>query len=637
MMQEIRDFQEVTMTKEFDRYLFHEGRHYEVYKRMGAHPTEKDGKSGVLFSIWAPRARAISVMGDFNGWDRNANPMDRLDEQGIYETFVPGALTGDLYKYCIQGEDGEYYEKADPYANFAEVRPGTASRVTELGSYPWRDGGWEAKKQRKDWEKEPMFILEVHPGSWKLKGYDHSFYNYRQLAQALAEYVREMGYTHVELMGILEHPFDGSWGYQVTGYFAPTSRYGKPEDFQYLVDYLHRQGIGVILDWVPAHFPKDAHGLARLDGSPVYEYEDPRKGEHPDWGTYVFDYGKKEVRNFLIASAVYWLKEYHVDGLRVDAVSSMLYLDYGRADGQWVPNRNGGKENLEAVSFLQEMNQVVKQRVPGAYVIAEESTAWQKVTGSVEEGGLGFTFKWNMGWMNDVLFYLGKDPIYRKYHHHNLTFGMTYAYSERFILVLSHDEVVHGKGSMLMKLPGTMEEKFQDLRAAYGFFLGHPGKKLLFMGQEFAQIKEWDEKKELDWALLEERNHRGIQEYVKDLLMVYRENPCLYETDQEQDGFRWIEPDDEENSVYVFARRSRDGKNNLLFVVNFTPVERKAYQVGTLEKKPHRLILSSDWEKYGGKTREQKEEFLPKETEAHRFSYSFSFDLAGFGMAIFRF
>ena len=405
-----------------------------------------------------------------------------------------------------------------------------------------------------------MFILEVHPGSWKLKGYDHSFYNYRQLAQALAEYVREMGYTHVELMGILEHPFDGSWGYQVTGYFAPTSRYGKPEDFQYLVDYLHRQGIGVILDWVPAHFPKDAHGLARLDGSPVYEYEDPRKGEHPDWGTYVFDYGKKEVRNFLIASAVYWLKEYHVDGLRVDAVSSMLYLDYGRADGQWVPNRNGGKENLEAVSFLQEMNQVVKQRVPGAYVIAEESTAWQKVTGSVEEGGLGFTFKWNMGWMNDVLFYLGKDPIYRKYHHHNLTFGMTYAYSERFILVLSHDEVVHGKGSMLMKLPGTMEEKFQDLRAAYGFFLGHPGKKLLFMGQEFAQIKEWDEKKELDWALLEERNHRGMQEYVKDLLMVYRENPCLYETDQEQDGFRWIEPDDEENSVYALREGAGMGK-----------------------------------------------------------------------------
>lgn len=637
MMQEIRDFQEVTMTKEFDRYLFHEGRHYEVYKRMGAHPTEKDGKSGVLFSIWAPRARAVSVMGDFNGWDRNANPMDRLDGQGLYEVFVPGALSGDLYKYCIQGEDGEYYEKADPYANFAEVRPGTASRVSELGGYPWRDGGWEAKKQRKDWEKEPMFILEVHPGSWKLKGYDHSFYNYRQLAQALAEYVQEMGYTHVELMGILEHPFDGSWGYQVTGYFAPTSRYGKPEDFQYLVDYLHRQGIGVILDWVPAHFPKDAHGLGRLDGSPVYEYEDPRKGEHPDWGTYVFDYGKKEVRNFLIASAVYWLKEYHVDGLRVDAVSSMLYLDYGRADGEWVPNRNGGKENLEAVSFLQEMNQVVKERVPGAYVIAEESTAWQKVTGSVEEGGLGFTFKWNMGWMNDVLFYLGKDPIYRKYHHHNLTFGMTYAYSERFILVLSHDEVVHGKGSMLMKLPGTMEEKFQDLRAAYGFFLGHPGKKLLFMGQEFAQVKEWDEKKELDWALLEERNHRRMQEYVKDLLRIYRENPCLYETDQEEDGFWWIEPDDEENSVYTFARRSRDGKNNLLFVVNFTPVERTAYQVGTLVKKPHRLILSSDWEKYGGKTREEKAEFLPKETEAHRFSYSFSFDLAGFGMAIFRF
>lgn len=634
-----KTFDQVTMSQDFDQYLFGEGTHYEIYQRMGSHLTEKDGKEGVCFSVWAPNAAGVSVVGEFNEWEEGANPMNSLGISGIYEVFVPGAIEGNLYKYCITTKDGRKLYKADPYANLGELRPGNASRITKPSDYDWRDALWCRERSRRRIQEQPVAVYEVHPGSWmkhmnRKEGSD-GFYNYKQLAHSLGDYVKEMGYTHVELMGISEYPYDGSWGYQVTGYFAPTARYGNPDDFRYFVDYLHRQGIGVILDWVPAHFPKDDHGLAEFDGTCVYEYEDPRKGEHPDWGTKVFDYSKNQVKNFLIASAVYWLKEYHVDGLRVDAVSSMLYLDYGRGPGQWIPNEYGGNQNLEAVSFLRTLNQVIKERVPGAFVIAEESTAWPQITGSVEEGGLGFDFKWNMGWMNDTLAYYGKDPIYRKYHHNNMTFGMTYAYAENYVLPYSHDEVVHGKGTLLEKMPGTLEEKFGDLRSAYGFFFGHPGKKLLFMGQEFAQRREWSEERELDWFLLDEPLHRGMQEYVKELLHLYRNHPCMYEQDCTEEGFTWIEPDDKERGVLVFARHSRDRRDHLLFVCNFTPVDREEYSVGVLEDVPHHLVLDSDQTRFGGQGIQKKMFYLPEAVPAGKCKKSFAYHLPGFGMAVF--
>ena len=637
----MKQYQDVTMTGQVDQYLFGIGQHFEVYERFGAHLTEKDGMEGVCFSVWAPAAKSVSVVGTFNGWREAAGCMERLGASGIYELFVPGAIEGDLYKYCIHTRTGEVLYKADPYAFESEVRPGNASRVAGIEDYRWRDQEWMTRREKKDYRTEPINILEVHPGSfqkWPITESDpDGFLNYKQLAHALGDYAEEMGYTHVELLGILEYPFDGSWGYQVTGYFAPTSRYGNPKDFMYLVDYLHRKGIGVYLDWVPAHFPKDAHGLACFDGTPLYEYEDPRKGEHREWGTKVFDYGKKEVRNFLCASAVFWLKEYHLDGLRVDAVSSMLYLDYGRGPGEWIPNIYGGNQNLEAVEFLQLLNRTTRKFAPGTVMIAEESTSWPGVTGEPEGQGLGFHMKWNMGWMNDTLAYMEKDPIYRSYHHDHLTFGMVYAYTEHFIQALSHDEVVHGKHSLLGKMPaGEGLDPFGDLRAYYGFYIGHPGKKLLFMGQEFAQEREWSESRELDWFLLSEPKHLGMQRYMHSLYEIYREYPALYELDYEPGGFQWMDPDDAEESIVSFARFGRNG-NNLLFVINFTPVERKEYRLGTPGGGSYELLLDSSWKKFGGTREELHKIYEAENIPSGQRETSFSYDLSGYEAAIFSF
>ena len=637
----MKQYQDVTMTGQVDQYLFGIGQHFEVYERFGAHLTEKDGMEGVCFSVWAPAAKSVSVVGTFNGWRETAGCMERLGASGIYELFVPGAIEGDLYKYCIHTRTGEVLYKADPYAFESEVRPGNASRVAGIEDYRWRDQEWMTRREKKDYRTEPINILEVHPGSFQKRPITEAdpdgFLNYKQLAHALGDYVEEMGYTHVELLGILEYPFDGSWGYQVTGYFAPTSRYGNPKDFMYLVDYLHRKGIGVYLDWVPAHFPKDAHGLACFDGTPLYEYEDPRKGEHREWGTKVFDYGKKEVRNFLCASAVFWLKEYHLDGLRVDAVSSMLYLDYGRGPGEWIPNIYGGNQNLEAVEFLQLLNRTTRKFAPGTVMIAEESTSWPGVTGEPEGQGLGFHMKWNMGWMNDTLAYMEKDPIYRSYHHDHLTFGMVYAYTEHFIQALSHDEVVHGKHSLLGKMPaGEGLDPFGDLRAYYGFYIGHPGKKLLFMGQEFAQEREWSESRELDWFLLSEPKHLGMQRYMHSLYEIYREYPALYELDYEPGGFQWMDPDDAEESIVSFARFGRNG-NNLLFVINFTPVERKEYRLGTPCGGSYELLLDSSWKKFGGTREELHKIYEAENIPSGQRETSFSYDLSGYEAAIFSF
>ena len=637
----MKQYQDVTMTGQVDQYLFGIGQHFEVYERFGAHLTEKDGMEGVCFSVWAPAAKSVSVVGTFNGWREAAGCMERLGASGIYELFVPGAIEGDLYKYCIHTRTGEVLYKADPYAFESEVRPGNASRVAGIEDYRWRDQEWMTRREKKDYRTEPINILEVHPGSFQKRPITEAdpdgFLNYKQLAHALGDYAEEMGYTHVELLGILEYPFDGSWGYQVTGYFAPTSRYGNPKDFMYLVDYLHRKGIGVYLDWVPAHFPKDAHGLACFDGTPLYEYEDPRKGEHREWGTKVFDYGKKEVRNFLCASAVFWLKEYHLDGLRVDAVSSMLYLDYGRGPGEWIPNIYGGNQNLEAVEFLQLLNRTTRKFAPGTVMIAEESTSWPGVTGEPEGQGLGFHMKWNMGWMNDTLAYMEKDPIYRSYHHDHLTFGMVYAYTENFIQALSHDEVVHGKHSLLGKMPaGEGLDPFGDLRAYYGFYIGHPGKKLLFMGQECAQEREGSENRELDWFLLSEPKHLGMQRYMHSLYEIYREYPALYELDYEPGGFQWMDPDDAEESIVSFARFGRNG-NNLLFVINFTPVERKEYRLGTPCGGSYELLLDSSWKKFGGTREELHKIYEAENIPSGQRETSFSYDLSGYEAAIFSF
>ena len=511
---------------EFDQYLFGQGTHYDLYNKLGAHPMTVDEEEGVYFAVWAPNAAAVSIVGDFNEWDENATPMERLEPLGIYQIFLTGIKVGDIYKYCVTAQDGKKTLKADPYGFQAELRPNNASVVADISDFKWHDSRWMKKREKFDDKKNPMFVYEVHPGSWKkheqTEEDEDGFYNYREIAHELAAYVKDMGYTHVELMGIAEHPFDGSWGYQVTNYFAPTSRHGSPEDFQYFMDYMHEHNIGVILDWVPAHFPRDAFGLAEFDGTCLYEYADPRKGEHPDWGTKVFDYGKTEVQNFLICNALFWLEHYHVDGLRVDAVASMLYLDYGREDGQWVPNIYGGNENLEAIEFFKHLNTIVKKRNPGIVMIAEESTAWPKVTDKAEYGGLDFSLKWNMGWMHDFLEYMKLDPYFRKYNHTKMNFAMVYAYSENYMLVLSHDEVVHLKCSMIEKMPGSYEDKFKNLMAGYAFMTGHPGKKLLFMGQDFGQHREWSEKRELDWFLLDKEPNRHLQAFVKELLHLYK-------------------------------------------------------------------------------------------------------------------
>ena len=623
---------------ELDHYLFGQGNHYEIYKKLGAHEVTA-GKKGVYFAVWAPHAKSVSVIGEFNGWDAAADRMERQEPLGIYTVFVPEAKDGQMYKYCIETESGELIYKADPFANYAELRPGTASRITDVSHLKWTDDRWMESRKKWDNKEYPLSIYEVHMGSWMRHPgrEDEGFYTYREFAEAITKYVKKMGYTHVELMGIAEHPFDGSWGYQVTGYYAPTSRYGTPEDFAYMINYLHRNGIGVILDWVPAHFPKDVHGLADFDGTPTFEYADPRKGEHPDWGTKIFDYEKPQVRNFLIANALFWIEHFHVDGLRVDAVASMLYLDYGKQDGQWVPNKYGGNQNLEAIEFFKHLNSVVLGRNPGTMMIAEESTAWPKVTGNPEDDGLGFSLKWNMGWMHDFTEYMKLDPYFRKNAHHMMTFSMEYAYSENYILVLSHDEVVHLKCSMLNKMPGEGFDKYANLKAAYAFMTGHPGKKLLFMGQEFAQLREWSEERELDWFLLSEEPHQQIQNWYRDLLHLYKKNPALYELDNDPAGFEWINKDDIFRSIFSFVRHSKGKKKNLLFVCNFTPVAREDYRVGVPTKRQCKLVLNSDEKEYGGSGEKRKEIYKPVKKECDGQKYSFAYPLPAYGVAVFEY
>ena len=624
---------------ELDHYLFGQGTHYEIYKKLGAHIVNDGEKQGVYFAVWAPHAEKVSVVGEFNDWDADKNPMKREEPLGIYTCFVPDVQEGALYKYCIQTYKGDHIYKADPFANYAELRPGNASKVTDISALRWTDSKWMERRLTWDHHKEPMSIYEAHIGSWKRHPgrEDDGFYTYREFAKAATEYIKEMGYTHIELMGIAEYPFDGSWGYQVTGYYAPTSRYGTPEDFAYMIDYFHKNKIGVILDWVPAHFPKDAHGLADFDGTPTFEYADPRKGEHPDWGTKVFDYGKSEVQNFLIANALFWIEHYHVDGLRVDAVASMLYLDYGKEKGQWVPNKYGSNENLEAIEFFKHLNSVVLGRNPGVVMIAEESTAWPKVTAPAEYDGLGFSLKWNMGWMHDFTEYMKLDPYFRKGCHNQMTFAMSYAYSEKYVLVLSHDEVVHLKCSMLNKMPGLGFDKFANLKVGYAFMMGHVGKKLLFMGQDFAQLQEWSEARELDWFLLAEDWHRQLQEFTKDLLHLYKKNKAMYELDCSPEGFEWVNADDAERSIYSFIRHSKDGKKNLLFVCNFTPMERTEYRVGVPMRKQYKLSLDSDEKKYGGEGKVRPEIYKSVKKECDGRPFSFAYDLPPYGVAVFEF
>ena len=628
---------------ELDMYLFGQATHYDIYKKLGAHPAERRKKKGILFDVWAPHAAEVYVIGTFNDWDETANPMQRLEPSGIgiFEAFIPKAELGDLYKYLIITPDGRKLYKADPYANYAEVRPGTASRIADIEHFKWTDDKWmDKRKQTEDVYAEPMAIYEVHLGSWMRHPgrEDDGYYSYREMAEALTKYVKGMGYSHVELMGISEYPYDGSWGYQVTGYYAPTSRYGTPEDFAYLVNYLHKHGIGVILDWVPAHFPKDAHGLADFDGCPLYEYADPRMGEHPEWGTKIFDYGKSEVKNFLIGSALMWIEHYHIDGLRVDAVASMLYLDYGKKDGQWIANKYGENKNLEAIEFFRHINTLITGRNHGTVMIAEESTAWPMVTGPADKGGLNFTYKWNMGWMHDFLDYMSLDPYFRKNNHHKMTFAMSYNSSEKYILVLSHDEVVHLKKSMWEKMPGDEEDKFRNLKSAYSFMMGHPGKKLLFMGQDFGQLREWSEERELDWYLMEEPRHRQLNEYFRELLHIYRKYPAMYEQDSDWNGFEWINADDADRSIYSFVRKSKNGKNSLLFVCNMTPVARDDYRVGVPKKGTYHLLLNSNEVRFGGTEADKSRpaSYKAVKSECDGKEYSISYPLPPFGVAVFR-
>ncbi|MEZ3462946.1 MAG: 1,4-alpha-glucan branching protein GlgB [Lachnospiraceae bacterium] len=585
-----------------DQYVFGQGTHYEIYKKLGSHFCKKGKEDGVFFAVWAPNAKEVYVIGEFNGWDEGAAPMERLGEGGIFATFIKDVKEGQMYKYMLVLPDGRRLYKADPFANYAEMRPGTASRIYDLDHFKWTDKKWIAERDKKDMNKEPMSIYECHIGSWMKHpdGTEDGFYNYREFADRIVEYFKEMPYTHIELMGIAEFPFDGSWGYQVTGYYAPTSRYGTPDDFRYLIDLLHKNDIGVILDWVPAHFPRDAHGLAEFDGTCLYEHPDKRLGEHPDWGTKIFNYSKNEIRNFLIANALFWIREFHIDGLRVDAVASMLYLDYGKQAGQWVPNKYGGHENLDAIEFFKHLNSVVHGAHPGVLTIAEESTAWPKVTAAPEDDGLGFSFKWNMGWMHDYCEYMKLDPYFRKDNHYKLTFAMSYNSAENYILPLSHDEVVHLKCSMVNKMPGYEIDKYANLRNLYTFMFGHEGKKLLFMGQEFGQEREWSETRELDWFLLQEPFNKGMHDYMSELLNLYKKSPCLYEIDNDWLGFEWMNADDTERSIYSFVRRNESGKQHMLFVINMTPVEYPKYRVGVPMNTQYKLLLNSDDEKFGG-------------------------------------
>ncbi len=630
--------QEKVFISEADQYLFSQGTHYDIYKKLGAHLSEEDGVKGTYFGVWAPNAAKVYVVGNFNGW-REEHLMEKLGPVGIWGLFIPGIKVGEVYKFLIITSDGRKLYKADPFANYAEYRPGTASVVTDLNGFKWSDAKWMEARDKKDWTKEPMAIYECHIGSFMKhpNGTEEGFYNYREFADRMVAYLKEMKYTHVELMGIAEHPFDGSWGYQVTGYYAPTSRYGTPKDFMYLVNALHKAGVGVILDWVPAHFATDVHGLGEFDGGCIYEHPDPRLGEHPDWGTKIFNYGKYEVKNFLIANVLFWLREFHVDGIRVDAVASMLYLDYGKQDGQWVANKYGGNENLEAIEFFKHMNSVVRGSYPGFITVAEESTAWPGVTGAIGGDSLGFTFKWNMGWMHDFCEYMKLDPLYRKGNHYAMTFAMSYNESEKYILPLSHDEVVHLKCSMVNKMPGYSIDKYANLRAGYTYMFGHCGKKLMFMGQEFGQEREWSEARELDWFLLAEKTNSGMQNYVKELLKIYRKYPAMYENDDSWAGFEWMNADDAENSVYSFVRKSANGKNNLLFVLNMTPIKREGYRVPVPAKKKYKLLLNSDDVQFGGWGNEIPGEITAEKKEHHFHDYSMLVDLPPYAAAIFLF
>lgn len=626
---------------EFDTYLFAEGKHYDVYEKFGAHPMTIDGVKGTYFAVWAPHARRVSVVGDFNMWDGALNPMQMMQTSGIYELFIPDVAPGAVYKYQILTRDGEILYKADPYGNQCQVRPDNANVVADLTGYKWKDTDWieNRKQQTRETElKKPMAIYECHLGSWKKKieDSDFGFYTYRELAKMLCDYVKKMGYTHVELMGIAEYPFDGSWGYQVTNYYAPTSRYGSPEDFMYFVDHMHENGIGVILDWVPAHFPRDEHGLGRFDGMPLYEHPDPRRGEHPDWGTYIFDFGRNEVSNFLTANALFWVEKFHVDALRVDAVASMLYLDYGKQDGQWLPNKDGGNENYDAIDLLRKINTVMEERNPGAFLIAEESTAWAGVTAPASMKGLGFLYKWNMGWMNDFLEYMKMDPYFRSFNHNRLTFSLSYTYAENYVLVISHDEVVHLKCSMLNKMPGVEKDKFANLRTAYGFMYGHPGKKLLFMGQEFGQLREWSEARSLDWFLLDQPLHKKMQKWVADLNHMYTTYDACYYNDNNQMGFEWTKVDDANTSIIAFVRRGKTVKDQLLFVCNFVPVERKDYWIGVPCLTEYEEIINSDAKIYGGSgTKNGKVKAF--EEKCDRMPYAISIDIAPLSMMVFRY
>ena len=629
-----------------DLKKFEAGICYDVYKKMGAHPMTIGGVSGVYFSVWAPCAMRVSVVGDFNLWDGRRHQMKRQGDFGIFELFIPGLESGTIYKYEIKSPKGEPMLKADPYANYAELRPHNASVVWDIGKFSWSDDAWMKAREKADHKTKPVSIYELHLGSWIRKPLEvaedgtetvgSEFYNYREIAVRLAEYVKEMGYTHVELMPVMEHPLDASWGYQVTGYYAPTSRYGTPDDFMYFMNYMHEQGIGVILDWVPAHFPRDAYGMACFDGTCVYEHKDPRQGSHPHWGTLIYNYGRPQVTNFLISNALFWAEQYHADGIRMDAVASMLYLDYGKNDGEWVANIYGGHENLEAVEFLKHLNSVFKKRVKGGMLIAEESTAWPQITGDVKGGSLGFDYKWNMGWMNDFTGYMQYDPFFRCHHYGELTFSMLYAYSEDFILVFSHDEVVHGKASMLGKMPGeTLEAKADNLRVAYGFMYGHPGKKLLFMGQEFAQVSEWNENEELPWDIVEYPVHKTTRDYVKALNQFYKSHPALYEADYHPDGFEWVNCTAGADNILVFMRKTKKADETLLFVYNFAPVEHEKYQVGVPFHGKYKEIFNSDAIAFGGSGKGNPRVKTSKKAECDERENSIMIEVPPMSMLVF--
>ena len=621
-----------------DCYLFGEGTHYDIYRKLGAHPSVEDGVEGVFFAVWAPNAAAVHVIGSFNGWNEEQYPLEKVGEGGIWARFVPGVGENELYKYLIHTTEGKKLYKADPYANAAELRPGTASKTTNLSGFRWSDGKWMKERGEKNIFHAPVSIYECHIGSWmKHPDGGDGFYSYREFADRLVDYLKEMPFTHVELMGILEHPFDGSWGYQVTGYYAPTARYGTPKDFMYLVDTLHRHGIGVLLDWVPAHFCPDEHGLACFDGQCIYEDPDPRKGEHPEWGTKIFNLAKSEVRNFLIANVLYWIREFHIDGIRVDAVASMLYLDYGKRAGEWIPNQFGGNKNLDAIVFLQHLNSVVRGSYPGVITIAEESTAWPNVTSDIGTEGLGFTFKWNMGWMHDFCEYMKLDPIMRSGSHYSMTFAMSYNSSEKYILPLSHDEVVHLKCSMLGKMPGYQVDKYANLRLGYTFMMGHSGKKLLFMGQEFGQEREWSEARELDWFLLQNEQNAGLQKFYGKLLQIYRKYPCMHEIDDSWDGFEWINADDKDRSIYSFFRKCGTDKKKVLFILNMTPVEYKDYRLGVPKKGTYKVILNSTDPEFGGMGSNVPKTLTAKTGECDYKPQYITFDMPAYGGLVLEF